>query len=226
MKMIHDIEVKEIIRSKRKTLALEINKNGELIVRAPIKAKEEIIAKLIKEKSRWIKKHKSKMLEKAIEPKMYVDGEIFYYRGKEYPLKIVDNNTFAIYFNGEEFQLDRELINYGKDVFGVWYKRQAMSILIPRAYQIAEHFGWKLRSFRLSNAEKRWGSCSSKGSINLSWKLIMVPEEAADYVIIHELAHLKYLDHSDKFWQLVEKMMPDYRIHLNHLKENSNKYDL
>lgn len=223
---IGDIEIKELIRSNRKSIALEINKSGDLIVRAPLKMPHKSIISLVKEKSDWILKHKSNMLAKAPEKRLFTNGELFYYRGEKYPLRIVNDNSFAIYFTGGEFQLDGEMQQYADQIFKIWYKRQAMKILIPRAYELAEFFKFKPKIFKLSSADKRWGSCSSRGSINLNWKLIMAPPITADYVIIHELAHLKYLDHSQNFWFLVEQMMPDYQAHVKYLKDNGNKFEL
>lgn len=224
--IIHGIEIKEIIRSKRRTIGFVINKNAELILRVPAKISNDHIANAIISKRDWINKQKDLMLNKIEAPKLYVKGEKFYYRGKTYPLNITSNNTYAINFDGNEFILDEELVTRGKQVFEIWYKRQANRIIIPRAYELAEKFGFKPKIFKLSNAGKRWGSCSSQASINLNWKLIMTEPSATEYVIIHELAHLKHLDHSRNFWFLVERMMPDYEIWVNYLKQNARKFEL
>lgn len=221
-----DIEIKEVIRSNRRTMAIEIKKNGDVILRIPNAAKPSDIQEMIEKRRDWIIAHRDKMLSKIIPPKRYETGEIFFFRGQTFPLEIKENKEFAIYFDGKTFKLDRELVKHGKKVFEIWYKRQAAKIILPRAYQLSDYFGYKLKQFRLSNADKRWGSCSSQRNINLSWRLIMADPKATDYVIVHELAHLKHLDHSRNFWYLVEQMMPDYEKYVKYLKDNANAFEL
>lgn len=91
-----------------------------------------------------------------------------------------------------------------------WYKAQARRVLQDKLDKQAKQMQVAFHTFRLKEQKTRWGSCSSKGNINLNWRIIMAPDEAIDYIIIHELAHLTHLNHSDLFWQRVATFMPDY----------------
>jgi predicted metal-dependent hydrolase len=94
----------------------------------------------------------------------------------------------------------------------------AKEILPQRTAHYAGMMGVEPKSVRISNAEKRWGSCSSKGNINFSWRLMLVSEEARDYVVVHELAHLMQMNHSERFWAIVERILPDWRARKNSLR--------
>ncbi len=84
---------------------------------------------------------------------------------------------------------------------------------------ISDMTGLSYKDFRLSNAKKRWGSCNKKGVVSLNWRLVFTPKEVIDYVILHELAHVKYLNHSKMFWSFLEKYNKDYKLHRKKLKE-------
>lgn len=90
------------------------------------------------------------------------------------------------------------------------YRSLAKNYLVRRTYELADQFGETVASVKINSARTRWGSCTSKGNINLSLFLVMAPEGAVDYCIIHELSHLKHMDHSAAFWRLVGSRCPDY----------------
>jgi hypothetical protein len=104
--------------------------------------------------------------------------------------------------------------------FEKWYKSQALAILTERTRFFAQKFGLRFGKIRISSARTRWGSCSTAGTLSFTWRLVMAPLEVVDYVVIHELAHLKVKNHSAVFWAEVAKMMPDYKRHVTWLKKN------
>ena len=101
-----------------------------------------------------------------------------------------------------------------------WYKDQAKRIFQEKAERFSKIMGLKYNRMMVKNQKTRWGSCSSKGNINLNWRVIMAPDEVSDYLIIHELVHLKYLNHSPDFWNLVKTYQPDYLKWRSWLREN------
>jgi len=101
-----------------------------------------------------------------------------------------------------------------------WYREQAKAILVPLTRQIAEQYGFSPKNIAIRGQKTRWGSCSSNGNLNLNWRLLLAPSEAMKYVIIHELCHLRELNHSKRFWQLVGEYCPDYRKWRKWLKDN------
>lgn len=104
-----------------------------------------------------------------------------------------------------------------------WYRREAMLIIREKAEEFAESLSVHFKDIRIRDQKSRWGSCSSKGNLNFNWRIIMAPEPVCDYVVIHELCHLVFMDHSVNFWNLVERICPDYRQYKKWLKENGKQ---
>jgi len=100
------------------------------------------------------------------------------------------------------------------------YKREAREIIIPRVAEFAEKYGFTYNSVKITSAMTRWGSCTSKKNLNFTYRLALAPREVRDYVIVHELCHLRQMNHSKKFWSEVEAIMPSYKEQEKWLKEN------
>ena len=100
------------------------------------------------------------------------------------------------------------------------YKREARDIIIPRVAEFAKKYGFTYNSVKITSAMTRWGSCTSKKNLNFTYRLALAPDEVRDYVIVHELCHLRQMNHSKKFWSEVEAIMPDYKQQEKWLKEN------
>ncbi len=216
------IEIEKIIRSKRKTIALEITENARLIVKAPFGVKSETIRKVILKHIRWIEKKKKEIEtreSKFARPKEFVSGEGFLYLGRYYKLKIVPNQEIPLKFeNG--FYLSRSCLSQAKEVFTNWYKRMAYEKISERAKWYAHKRGLKYKKINITDAQKRWGSCTHNGNLNFSWRLIMAPLAVIDYVVVHELVHLVEKNHTKDFWDKVKVLMPDYEKHKAWLKQN------
>jgi predicted metal-dependent hydrolase len=103
------------------------------------------------------------------------------------------------------------------------YKKEARAYIVPTVEKYALKFGFHYNKIRITSATTRWGSCSSKKNLNFSYRLILAPKEAVDYVIVHELCHLRQMNHSKKFWNEVANIMPDYKIHEKWLKQHGYK---
>jgi len=102
-----------------------------------------------------------------------------------------------------------------------WYRQQAKEYIAERTAILAAQHGFEYIGVKIRGQRTRWGSCSSKGNLNFNWKLMMVPAAAVDYVIIHELCHLRELNHSARFWALVRELCPNYKYWVRWLKEHS-----
>ncbi len=158
----------EIIRSKRRTLCLQIKRNGSVIVRAPFKTSERVIDDFVNKHTDWINKKLISVKSK-----------------KEYEAT------------------DKETVEK--------LKRQAKEFILPRVSYFSKIMGVFPERVSINSAKTRFGSCSSKKSLNFSYRLVFYPPEAIDYVCVHELAHLTEMNHSKKFWAIVEKYLPDYK---------------
>ena len=215
-----DIPIEKIIRSHRRSVALIITPEARLIVRAPLKAPSEVITAVIREKEGWIRK---KLAEMKTRPPatvhLYEEGEIFYFLGRAYPLHIVDDGRVAVE------RTDRLCVSCppGTERAGWikrWYVLEAEKEIRSRCMWFSMTTGYTPASIRISDARGRWGSCTSRGGLNFSWRLIQAPLEIVDYVIVHELVHLAHHDHSRRFWNRVREIMPDYERRRQWLREN------
>ncbi|MBN2664423.1 MAG: M48 family metallopeptidase, partial [Bacteroidales bacterium] len=149
----------------------------------------------------------------------FVEGETFLLFGKK--LSLYFNNNFvipAVYDN--KLLINKSIEPNWRKIFDLWYKKTALEFFKKRAFIYSKLLGVNYKNIKISSAQKRWGSCSSTGNINLSWRLVMAPIEVIDYVVIHELAHLIEPNHSNKFWYHVQRIQPEYKLHRKWLKEN------
>jgi len=201
---------------------LEISSDASLIIRAPLRIPFIEIQKIVFSKRNWIINKQRIAREKRLQgfPKNFMERDEFLYLGKKYPLVILENAVNPLFFN-KEFRIIRNYLPSARELFIDWYKKQAQSKIKERLDFYSDSLGYKYNKFGISNARKRWGSCNSKGNIYINWRLIMAPIDIIDYVIIHELAHLKERSHSKKFWERVKIIQGDYKQRRIWLKENA-----
>ena len=169
----------QLTRSKRKTISLQITRDGEVVVRAPLFSTERQIREFVENHEEWIEEKRAEVTrDDRISAQEFTQGEI------------------------------------------TMYKKRARGIISRRAAHYANIMGVSYGQISIRDQKSRWGSCSAEGNLNFSWRLILMPIEVMDYVVVHELAHLKELNHSPAFWAEVEAVMPDYKEQRKWLKEN------
>jgi predicted metal-dependent hydrolase len=214
------IEIKHIVRTRRKTLALIVKPDGSLTVRAPLRASEKSILEFVERNKKWIEKNQAKaraVLPAA--PRQYIPGEMFDYLGTAYPLQIAGGQKKVLLLDNT-FLLAESAQSRAPLAFELWYREQARGVLKERVNFYAEQYAFQYQKIGITSARTRWGSCSAAGSLNFSWRLIMAPLEVVDYVVVHELVHTVLHNHSKQFWQRVGMIMPDYKEHRKWLKKN------
>ena len=189
--------VMQIIRSYRKTLSITIDEKGELLVKAPLLLSMKKINEFIQSKEEWIKKQQKKIKLKEKNISQYDFKNFVYLSGK------------PIYWNDVKAK-DKRITKAS------FYTKLFYDIVLKNAENIAKNNHFNV-NFKLCNSKTIWGSCNSKRIIKLNWKLILLPENLQKYIIIHELSHLKEMNHSKKFWIEVEKLDPDYKTNRNEL---------
>lgn len=169
-----EIEV-EIIRSKRRSMAIQIRTDGSVVVRVPMHASDRAIKRFVSAHARWIADNRGQMSERR---------------------KKLADNPYDI---------------------PAWESLSAADKKIAKQ-KIMEHVDYYARrmeidygSISMRNQKSRWGSCSSKGNLNFNYRLAYLPEELLDYVVVHELAHRRHMDHSAAFWEEVETYYPAYK---------------
>jgi len=217
---MQEITVEKIIRSRRRTIALEITPAATLIVRAPLRAPVGYIEEIIRQKSSWIVRKFNEMKGRPLlSGHEYAEGEIFYFLGREYPLHIIRDGNLTIERSDKLYvssALLPDLNNYIKR----WYREEAHKEIPARCMWFSMRTGHIPTTIRITDARKRWGSCTHKGGLNFSWRLIQAPPHIVDYVVVHELVHIGQPDHSRRFWNKVQKILPDYEHRRKWLREN------
>lgn len=187
-----NIKIDKIIKSKRKTIALQITDDATLIVRAPFFVDDKTIEQVVESRKEWIEMKRKEILSRDPKflPKEFVNGEGFLYLGKYYRLKILKNAEEPLKFDNG-FYLSKEHLHHARDLFVQWYKQRAYEKISERVKWYVQKRGFKYNKVNITDAQKRWGSCSCKGNLNFSWRLIMAPLAVVDYVVVHELVHLE-----------------------------------
>lgn len=206
----------KIIRVKRRSIALVINKYGEFIVRAPLRAKDSEIMAFINEKSAWIIKKRTEMLNSILKNKLDLsDKAIFTIFDHEFTINLVDRKTAKI--SGETLYLPK---HNTKETLVNLLKRELRRYLLVRVFEIAKSCSFEFKSISITSAKTNWGSCGARNSLNFTYKLAMCPKYVVDYIIVHELCHTKVKNHSINFWREVKKIYPEYKQCEEWLKQN------
>ena len=220
------IQIDKLIRAKRRSIALIVERDGSLTVRAPRRATLKDIQDFIQEKTDWIIRSREK-LKAIVQPpkKEYRDGERFLFLGQEYELRLVPPQRPALKFDGG-FTLSASARERGEQAFTNWYKAQALKVLTERITHYASLHGFLPKQVKVNSAKTRWGSCTSTGTLNFTWRLVMAPLDVIDYVVLHELAHLRIKNHSPRFWKLVESLCPDFKRHRKWLRDHGERLNL
>ncbi len=213
--------VVERSKRRRRSLSLEVLADNTVKVVAPAFATQGDIDHLLSSKDSWIKKrlHYNHSNKDYMEPKHYVDGDIFFYLGSKYTLKVTPSDLDAVSFDGHFLCVASQ---DPKKTIQAWYKERALDILVDRTHIYAKLMKLSYNTIRIKRLKSRWGSCSTKCNINYNWMLIMAPIPVMDYVVVHELSHLVHMDHSSRFWTLVASIIPEYKESTKWLKEHTS----
>lgn len=224
----------EIKRGKRtKTVALLIQPNTSIIVLTPLLLSEEKIRRIVTKRAGWIirQTEKIKKLRAAFPAKEFVSGESFPYLGRQYRLKVTRTNSLAnshcklisgrFHIRIHDNLKNRESSEFVRQKLIEWYMVKAEVKIKERIAKYTELVGKHPQKVIVKDQEKRWGSCSHALSLRFNWKIVMAPLSILDYVIVHELCHMVINNHSDKFWDRLRSIIPDYPKKRKWLKENS-----
>lgn len=213
-------------RRSRRTIGLKITADG-LVVHAPKRIIDHQLNQILQEKSHWIlTKLKAREANKVAAIK-WLDGEHLLLLGNDIQLSIAQGNTNKAavleqnYLTIAQPDPQNEALTCRKVL--AWYKKQASLDFSRRLEVFAAKLGVITPPLTLSNAKSRWGSCNSRGEIRLNWRLLQAPPHIINYVICHELAHLKQMNHSAKFWAVVESLFPHYKLAEKELKTISQQ---
>ncbi|HPE51657.1 MAG TPA: SprT family zinc-dependent metalloprotease [Methanothrix soehngenii] len=220
--------------SRRKNLSIAVHPNKKLEVLAPPGLSQEEIQGALRRKAGWVKERLDwfeQMSQLAVD-REYVSGETFLYLGRQYRLKIVyGTKRSPVKLRGKFFEVNlsqsmpeqdrREAV---RRAMWRWYRAHARE----KIREIVEHYSARLGieppEFRIKYQAKRWGSCSQGSVLNINLRIIMAPLSQIEYVVAHELCHLKYKDHSAAFWDLLRLVMPNYEVRKENLRRSGWQY--
>ena len=200
-----------LIRARRKTLSLRVLPDGQLEVRAPLRLARRVIDGFVAEKAPWIAQRREILAQRAVlREEIRRDGPASLpYLGRELPWRLGGGKKALLDKDG--FLLPGANFPQSLPALEELYRRLARQTLEPLTQQWANRLGLTVHGIRITGARGRWGSCSPKGWINYSWRLVLAPLPAVEGVVVHELCHLRQPDHSPRFWALVEAALPDYK---------------
>lgn len=209
-----------VIKSKRKTLTFLFDEKGNLIVKSPLYVTKRQIERAISEKEKWILSTREKLMNslKKYPPLSFTEGEFLLVGGQKYVLIFADVKSVELIKNENKIIVPEN----EKDVKGAvkkFYKKLAKKTITERLNLISLRLGENYKKVSFNFAKTRWGSCGN-GTLNFNVALICCPDFVVDYVIIHELCHLKIKNHKKEFWQKVEKNCPDYKRAEKYLKDS------
>jgi len=220
-----------LIRSKkrRKTISLHIQEDGKIVLYTPYRTPKSEIEKFIHDKQSWIVEkvsEKEKRIKEA--EKTFLPGEKFLYLGEWYPLETQVSSCqgppLRLAFG--KFILNHDRMEEARDLFCNWYQREAREKIVERVDYYSHRFQLFPEGIKITSARFRWGSCSRDNRLSFSWRIIMASLAVIDYILIHELVHIKEKNHSKKFWNYLESVFPGYREQRHWLRENGHLLQL
>ena len=216
--------VKVIRTGRRKTASVKVEE-GRVFAAVPDSLSDSRIEALLARKSRWIKE-KLRLQRDAVpvKPKQYISGEHFTYLGRNYRLQVATGKSVAVKLRQGRLWVHvpggRDGPGEVRDALTQWYRTHADQKLKEKVERYAGIIGVSPKAVCIKTFKSRWGSCDSRGLVQFNWKIIIAPNRIVDYLVVHELCHLKEHNHSPLFWKCVESVFPDYQECREWLKLN------
>ena len=222
-----------VVRSRRKTADIVVERDGRVIVRAPTTLLDEDIEGIVESKRHWIYKtlaewrdlHATRVLRE------YRNGEGFLYLGRSYRLSLVANQDDPLLLRNGRFCLRRDLVDRGevaaaKAAFREYFIARGHERITQRVHYYAPKVGVAPCDIDVRELGHRWASCSPKGNLAFHWKCMMAPPTIIDYIVVHELCHVYCMDHTQAFWNEIDKVMADYHDRKEWLRKNGAAMDI
>ncbi len=209
----------ELIFSERKTLAIHVYPDGSVVVDAPVGSGLDAVEAKVKKRGGWILRQQRQFETYAVPnplPRQYVSGESYRYLGRQYLLKVVADSIERVRLSRGYLTINVEDPSdtaHIQKMITAWYRQQAKRVFDERlkaCFRRVESLGISYPTLTVRQMKSRWGSCTAAGNIILNLLLIHVPKRLIDYVVIHELCHLKEHNHSAAFYAVLERVLPDW----------------
>ncbi|UMZ73727.1 M48 family metallopeptidase [Natranaerofaba carboxydovora] len=227
MRQYKDISY-ELEKRKRKTMSIYIERDGTVKVLAPEKLSIEEVEEVIEQKRYWIYSNLEEWreLNRKKRNRQFVNGEGFLYLGRSYRLKLVEDQDVPLKLYRGYFYLRRKDVDNAREIFKDFYREKGHKKISERVDYYKDKLGVNPSCVKIMELKNRWASCSDNGTVNFHWKVVMVPITVIDYIVVHELTHFIYKNHTDAFWNTVDKILPDYIKRKDWLRENGASLEL
>ena len=207
---------------KSNKIAIRVHPDCEVVITAPEDTERADIHEAVMKRAKWIWDAlvEFRTHQKYVQTKNYVSGEMQFYLGRRYVLKVLEENDSSASVKMDRGKLlvtlprfDKNKTTWVKGLVDDWYKLRAERIFNERLKYLLPQATWvkDMPGFRILSMQKQWGSCSAKGTLMLNPHLVKAPKECVDYVILHELCHIAEHNHSERFWRLLTQIMPNWK---------------
>ena len=226
----YHVERKPIAAGNSQKVSIRVTPDSQVLVSAPKNAKTSEIHDAVMKRAKWIYSSLQSFGDQRlhVQPRRYVSGEMQFYLGRRYVLKVVqdaDSGPQVKMARGKllvhlpEFRPDNA--EQVRQLLKQWYRVRAKTIFNARLQQLLPLTGWvnDLPEFRILSMKKQWGSCSTQGTLMLNPHLVKAPRDCIDYVILHELCHIKEHNHSERFYRLLGRVMPEWKTNKRQLDD-------
>lgn len=213
--------------SKRKTMTVYIIK-GKVVVRCPLRESEKRIFNFLNENTDWITQRVSEETARLKQVLRVEHGATIFYQARELKIVFREASKPRVLVEGNKFIIEGSNLTpaKAKSQLEEFLSKKATAYILPRARGLAQHLGLerKLKQIKLRKTRTKWGHCTSTGEIQYNYLIMLAPFSIIDYMITHEVCHLRYMDHSRRFWDLVESLCPNSKNYMRWLKENEHRY--
>lgn len=209
---VDDLQFQVRRSTRRRTIQITVERGGELVLSAPPETDEAVLRAFVLNRRFWVytKLAEKDRLQREVRRKEFVGGEGFLYLGRSHRLKLVDEQDVPLKLASGRFCLRKADASAAREHFVRWYSERARVWLTGRVTEYQSRMEVRPSGIKVQDLGYRWGSCGKGDWLYFHWKVILLPARIAEYVVVHEIAHLHEPHHSPAFWLRLERAMPDY----------------
>lgn len=209
---VHDLRFDVRHSSRRRTLEITVGRRGDLSIAAPTDTEEAKLVGFVLEKRFWIytKLAEKDLLQRPMRRKAFVSGEGFLYQGRSYRLKLVPKQAVPLRLSEGRLLLAKSEVPRAREHFIRWYSQRGQRWFERKVANFVARMQVAPASVNVRDLGYRWGSCGKGGRLYFHWKTVLLPPHIAEYIVVHEIAHLHERLHTPAFWERVRRAMPDY----------------
>lgn len=233
VRQVQDIQYQLLPGAERRTTDIVIERDGIVSVRPPLRMTPEQVDATVFSKRMWIYRNLAEWcdLNATKVVREWVNGESFLYLGSSYRLLLVEEQDTTLQLKDGRFQLLRSVVVKGgrdaaQKAFEAFFKDKGLPRIQQRVAHFAPRVGVSAGNVQVKDLGFRWANCMPNGDLHFHWKCLMAPLTVIDYIVVHELCHMRHRDHSDAFWNEVDKVLPNHRERKEWLRQRGAHLDL